>query len=184
MAPPARPRNQRLAQVLYDLEHRAQKEGKVHRGNGRWLSRAYYGLGVPSAMFATAASTTALAEETVVSGTCAGGAAVLTAIMMFLRNPDEKARAERELMAEFDGIETRAHDLRLMAADISARSLTAMTMQLEVDLTTLCKRAYAPPVPLTARVPPDALAESPLSSLTSLDDPPGDQSLRLVTPTT
>jgi hypothetical protein len=146
------PRKQHLAKALRYLEAQAQNEAKVLSEHRKWLNRAYYGLVIPSAMLAAAATTTALAEYTMIAGICAGVAAIQSSILVYLRNPYQNALGERVTEAKYIVLQTEAHTLRIGAGDISYESLQRQVVRLETELENLRLSRYFSSAPLRGEV--------------------------------
>jgi hypothetical protein len=162
------PKKQDLTRCLRHIENEAQREATALSHRGNWLSVAYYGLGILSATLAAVAATTALAEYTLITVTCAGIAAIKTSAMVYLRTPCEKALAERLTAARFIALRSRAYELRIMARDTPVNSLEQQTVRFEAELELLRLSPYAPATPFTselsvAAVPARAQASAEIS---------------------
>ena len=71
---------------------------------------------------------------------------------MYLRNPYEKALAERVTETRYIVMQTSAHALRLGASDISYESLERQVVRLETELENLRLSPYVPSAPLTSEI--------------------------------
>jgi hypothetical protein len=146
MSRPMSDKRNGMALALANIEKRADKQASVHRCNGCWMARAHYGLGIPSAVFATAAATTALADYRLVAGICAAVAAVLTSINTFLGNTQDRARYEWGLATKLDAVKEDAEIVRLIELhNKPVDHLEADVRNFEQRLNKLCTSAYEAP---------------------------------------
>jgi hypothetical protein len=127
---PLSPRKQRLATNIRLVENVART--RVRRNI--WLSRAYYGFCIPSAMLATIATSSMLAHHPAVAGVCSAAAGAMTAALACLRRPYERGVVNAPLNARYEALVLRARELLNSARNSTLANLEASTVRLETDL--------------------------------------------------
>jgi hypothetical protein len=101
-----------MAEELERLEKEARKAAQRHGTMRRWYSRVYWLIGLPAAILATAAGTSALTDRsTTLTAAIAFAAAALAAFQSLMR-PDEREESHRRRAAAYDVLAGEARILR------------------------------------------------------------------------
>lgn len=110
-----------LARIEEDCIH----SGKAHFNAGDRWSRYHYWLGIPSVILSTAAGAAFLKDFPEVAGAMSSGAALLTALMTFLK-PSEKASNHKSSGDQYLTLRNDARILRTIKIATSCDDITAV----------------------------------------------------------